>query len=101
MSSGSSRRRRHRPHHGAQRAAESDFWGQDRAPTPDAEEAAPKVRPTTDPAVLIRSLGDPPLGPNPTVSSNHLAVIYEEAVKAAIALAAANGLLDERDTPAG
>jgi hypothetical protein len=38
-------------------------------------------------------LGDPPLAP--TVSQHHLDAIYEEAVRAATALATANGLLAE------
>jgi hypothetical protein len=54
-----------------------------------------KIRPTGDPAALPRSLGDPPLGPNPAAAAHHLAVIYEEAVRAGTALAAASGLLDD------
>jgi hypothetical protein len=56
-----------------------------------------KIRPTGDPAALPRSLGDPPLGPNPAAAAHHLAVIYEEAVRAGTALAAASGLLDDED----
>jgi hypothetical protein len=51
------------------------------------------IIPTRDPAAIPRSLGDPPLSNNPAASQHHLAVVYEEAVKAATALAAANGLL--------
>ena len=67
-----------------------EFWGR-----PAPEEAAPpaKITPTSDPAALVRSLGDPPLAANPAAVEHHLAVIYEEAVRAATALAAANGLL--------
>ena len=56
-------------------------------------EAAPsaQIRPTSDPGALPRSLGDPPLAP--AVSQHHLDAVYEEAVRAAIALAAANGLV--------
>ena len=54
-----------------------------------------KVRPTVDPGAVVRSLGDPPLGPNPATAAHHLTAIYEEAVKAATALAAANGLLGD------
>jgi hypothetical protein len=35
------------------------------------------------------------LGPNPATAAHHLTAIYEEAVRAATALAAANGLLDD------
>jgi hypothetical protein len=43
---------------------------------------------------VVRSLGDPPLGPNPATAAHHLTAIYEEAVRAATALAAANGILE-------
>jgi hypothetical protein len=73
------------------RTGGADFWGR-------AGEGPPsdrKVRPTIDPGAVVRSLGDPPLGPNPATAGHHLTAIYEEAVKAATALAAANGLLDD------
>jgi hypothetical protein len=79
------RRRRRRPE-----AARDAFWG-----TNEAEREAPAtIRPTPDPAALLRSLGEPPLLPHAT-ALNHLSVVYEEAVRAATALAAANGLLEE------
>ena len=40
---------------------------------------------------------DPPLGPNASATQRHLALVYEEAVRAATALAAANNLLAEDD----
>ena len=52
------------------------------------------ITPTLDPSAVPRSLGDPPLSANAAASQHHLSVVYEEAVKAATALAAANGLLD-------
>ena len=79
------RRRRRKPD-----AARDAFWG-----TTDGEHATPPaIHPTPDPAALLRSLGEPPLLPHAT-ALNHLSVVYEEAVRAATALAAANGLLDE------
>ena len=63
------------------------FWadsGYEPSPTP-------QIRPTSDPGALPRSLGDPPLAP--AVSQHHLDAVYEEAVRAAIALAAANRLV--------
>jgi hypothetical protein len=60
-----------------------------------------KIRPAVDPAALPRSLGDPPLGPNPAAAAHHLAVIYEEAVRAGTALAAASGLVADDDLPSG
>ena len=73
------------------RSGGADFWGR-------ATEGPPtdrKVRPTIDPGAVVRSLGDPPLGPNPATAAHHLTAIYEEAVRAATALAAANGLLED------
>jgi hypothetical protein len=63
-----------------------------------APTAAEPIRPTPDPAAVPRSLGDPPLTPD-TAAEHHLAVVYEEAVRTATALAAANGLLTEDETP--
>lgn len=63
------------------------FWADNGyQPSPSSQ-----IRPTTDPGALPRSLGDPPLAP--AVSQHHLDAVYEEAVRAAIALAAANGLV--------
>lgn len=88
-----SRRRR-----GRKQAPPSDaFWGRrdDQPASPDP------IIPTRDPAAIPRSLGDPPLSANAAASQHHLAVVYEEAVKAATALAAANGLLDAGGEPEG
>jgi hypothetical protein len=47
---------------------------------------------------VVRSLGSPPLAVDSSVVDRHLTAVYEEAVRAATALAAANGLLaDEAD----
>jgi hypothetical protein len=81
-------------------AAVEAFWGAE--PDADGAEAGAeatqveRIRPTLDPAALPRSLGDPPLTPD-TAAAHHVAVVYEEAVRAATALAAANGLLDDPD----
>ena len=66
------------------------FW---RNTEPRATTPTPIV-PTRDPAAVPRSLGDPPLSPD-TAAQHHLAVVYEETVRTASALAAANGLLAE------
>ncbi len=58
----------------------------------------PGIRPTSDPGALVRSLGPPPLAVDPAVAERHLTAVYEEAVRAATALAAVNGLL-ARDEP--
>ena len=66
------------------------FWGNDEAePVP-----VNKIRPTPDPGAMPRSLGNPPLAVGPATAKRHLDAVYEEAVRAATALAAANGLLD-------
>jgi hypothetical protein len=63
------------------------FWADNGyEPSPSSQ-----IRPTSDPGALPRSLGDPPLAP--AVSQHHLDAVYEEAVRAAIALAAANRLV--------
>src|SRR5687768_17303621 len=72
------------------RAGGADFWGKPTEGPPSDR----RVSPTIDPGALVRSLGDPPLGPNPATAAHHLTAIYEEAVRAATALAAANGLLE-------
>jgi hypothetical protein len=58
-----------------------------------------RIRPTSDPAAVVRSLGAPPFAIDAAVAERHLTAVYEEAVRAATALAAANGLLaaDEDD----
>lgn len=81
-----SRRRRRR----RQGPPTDAFWGRTDGPSPVAQH----ITPTADPSAIPRSLGDPPLSSNPAAAQHHLAVVYEEAVKAATALAAANGLLD-------
>jgi hypothetical protein len=81
--------------------ADRRFWGTDDA----APVAAGKIRPTPDPGALPRSLGNPPLAVSPATARRHLDAVYEEAVRAATALAAANGLLDteywEETVPSG
>jgi hypothetical protein len=73
------------------RTGGADFWGRPAEAVPSDR----MIRPTVDPGAVVRSLGDPPLGPNPATAAHHLTAIYEEAVRAATALAAANGLLAE------
>jgi hypothetical protein len=77
----------------SRRVAEQRFWG---TAAPAVEPASP-IKPTSDPAAVVRSLGPPPLAVDPAVAERHLTAVYEEAVRAATALAAANGLLAEDD----
>ena len=76
--------------------AEQKFWGHTQ---PQGDEPV-RIRPTPDPAALVRSLGPATLALDPAVVERHLTAVYEEAVRAATALAAANGLLAE-DEDAG
>ena len=78
------RQRRRRP---VDRAA---FWGTQLDPEPPT-----RIRPVDRPDALLASLGDVPLATNPTEARAFLADAYEAAARAAIALAAANGLLDD------
>ncbi len=82
-----SKRRRTKP--AGSNDAVTDFWGAD----DDAEEAAAAIQPTSDPGALPRSLGAPPLSARSGVALASLTTVYEEAVRTATALAAANGLL--------
>ena len=96
--SGRRRTSRNQPR-GGRSPGGAEFWG--RSPSEEAPTPA-KIKPTIDPSALVRSLGDPPLAANPAAMEHHLAVIYEEAVRAATALAAANGLLYLEDSgPSG
>ena len=77
------RQRRRRP---VERAA---FWGE-----PLDDEPLPRIRPVDRPDALLASLGDVPLAVNPAEALASLADAYEAAARTAVALAAANGLLD-------
>src|SRR5579875_1586234 len=84
---------------GGRRAAEAKFWGgprpgEDGAGSEPSPPAPTSIRPTPEPGVLVRSLGSPPLAVDGAIAERHLTAVYEEAVQAATALAAANGLLD-------
>jgi hypothetical protein len=72
-----------------------EFWGEGGG---DESAVVQRIRPTPEPAALPRSLGDPPLTPD-TAAAHHVAVVYEEAVRAATALAAANSLLELEPEP--
>ncbi len=73
---------------GGQRAVSQSAGGHEPSPSP-----VEPIRPTTDPAAVVRSLGTPPFSIDASVAERHLTAVYEEAVRAATALAAANGLL--------
>ena len=78
------RQRRRRP---ADRAA---FWG-----APLEDEPLVRIRPVGRPDALLASLGDVPLATNPAEARGFLSDAYEAAARTAVALAAANGLLED------
>jgi hypothetical protein len=69
-----------------------DLW----RPVPPLPEAEPIV-PTSDPAALIRSLGDPPLQGQGAAAGHYLAAVVERAAGLALALAATGDLLKTAD----
>jgi hypothetical protein len=77
----------------SRRLAETRFWGPD---DPAAAQPNP-IEPTSDPGAMVRSLGPVPLAGDASVNERHLVAVYEEAVRAATALAAVNGLLTTPD----
>jgi len=80
--SSSSKRRR------ANKAKSQDIW----RPVPAAPSPEPIAR-VTDPAIVLRSLGDPPLQGQSSIAQHYLAAVVERAAGLAGALAAAAGLL--------
>ena len=82
-----SKRRRGKP--AGSNDAITDFWGEDS----EEESHVTAIHPTSDPGALPRSLGAPPLNARSGVALAGLTTVYEEAVRTATALAAANGLL--------
>jgi hypothetical protein len=81
----------------SRRVAEQRFWGS----APTSPLPVRSIRPAHDPGAVVRSLGPPPLAVDPAVAERHLTAVYEEAVRAATALAAANGLLAEEEEGEG
>ncbi len=62
-------------------------------PLPEPED----IEPTSDPAAMIRSLGDPPLARHSDPAAHHVAAVVERAAALATALAASADLLAEPD----
>jgi hypothetical protein len=77
--------------------AHRDFWGR------DGEDDVPEpIRPSDDPAAMVRSLGPPPLPSRELVAEHYFTAVYDKAAAVATALAAASGLLPpDEDGDAG
>jgi hypothetical protein len=67
-----------------------DFWGTAAV----EEEPVASIRPIDEPAAMVLSLGRPPLRGHETAAESYLQAVYDKAVALAVALAAANGLLE-------
>lgn len=77
---------------GRRNAFRQDLWD----PAPELPTPAP-IQPPADPAMLVRSLGDPPLGRHSVPGGNAVAAVVERASMLAAALAASAGLLVDDD----
>jgi hypothetical protein len=89
----SQKKRRRRSGGGNKARQQVDLWHLVPAlPDPDP------IVPTTEPRMLIRSLGDPPLAGQGAVAEHYMGAVVDRAAGLATALAAAAGLLGEADT---
>jgi hypothetical protein len=73
---------------GRRTTARQDLWDA----VPELPAPAP-IHPPADPATLVRSLGDPPLGRHSVPGGNAVAAVVERASMLAAALAASADLL--------
>lgn len=87
--SGRNRRRRQGASN-ANKPRQVDLW----QPVPALPDPEP-ILPATDPRMLVRSLGDPPLAGQGAVAEHYLGAVLDRAAGLATALAAAAGLLAE------
>ena len=77
---------------GGGKARPLDLWH----PVPALPDPVPIV-PASDPRVLLRSLGDPPLAGQGAVAEHYMGAVVDRAAGLATALAAAAGLLAEAE----
>lgn len=75
---------------GANKPRPADLWQLVPA-LPDPE----PITPSTDPRMLVRSLGDPPLAGQGAVAEHYMGAVIDRAAGLATALAAAAGLLGD------
>lgn len=86
---GKNRRRKQGGNTGA-KPHQVDLW----QPVPALADPVP-IEPATDPRMLLRSLGDPPLSGQGAVAEHYMGAVIDRAAGLATALAAAAGLLAE------
>ncbi len=89
---GGKNRRRKQGGNAAAKPRQADLW----QPVPALPDPEP-ITPATDPRVLLRSLGDPPLSGQGAVAEHYMGAVIDRAAALATALAAAAGLLTEPD----
>ena len=68
------------------------FWGRELDDDHEPAEREP-IPVASDPTVMVRSLGRPPLPGHENVAEHYFAAVYEKASGLAMALAATTGLL--------
>jgi len=76
-----------------------DFWGTasaDAGAGADGDDVE-LIRPSTDAAAMVRSLGAPPLAGREVIAEHYFAAVYDKAAALAVALAATADLLDLSD----
>ncbi len=81
---------RRRGQGGGAKPRQVDLW----QPVPALPDPVP-IEPATDPRMLLRSLGDPPLSGQGAVAEHYFGAVVDRAAGLATALAAAAGLLAE------
>jgi hypothetical protein len=74
----------------ATRAPTRAFWSE----AAEAGEPVEHVTITEDPTAVIRSLAAPPLNGRETIAEHYFEAVYTKAAALAVALAAADGVLD-------
>ncbi|MGQ0434985.1 MAG: hypothetical protein ACT452_21565 [Microthrixaceae bacterium] len=87
---GGKSRRRKSGGNGGNKPRVVDLW----QPVPALPDPEP-IAPATDPRMLLRSLGDPPLAGQGAVAEHYIGAVLDRAAGLATALAAAAGLLAE------
>lgn len=87
------RQQQQRANQGANAPKSVDLW----RPVPQLPDAEP-ITMTTDPTLLLRSLGDPPLMGKSTIAGHYIATVIERAAGLASALAASADLLEQPNT---